>query len=123
MPTGFTAVVCRSQGCADPGTVAPHLVDALRAAVRESPLGVLVSTGCLLGPSACCGRAAAPVVLVQRCDAERRPVAPAVRVGPVRTVADVEALVSWLRTGRLEPGELPGHLLAAHRLMAAAPRN
>lgn len=110
---GFTAVVCRSARCGadDAGTVAADLFAALRAAVRESPLGVLVGTGCLLGPPACRARATAPVVAVQPCDAVRTPTGPAVGIGPLRTAADVDALVRWLRAGRLDPALLPAHLV------------
>ena len=123
--TGFTAVLCTAPGCGadDPATVAGRLVDVLRAAVRDSKLGVLVSTGCLLGRPACTLRVTSPVVVVQPCDAGRRPTAGAVRIGPLRTAADVDALGSWLRAGRLEPGLLPAHLLDVHRQAAAAPMN
>ena len=123
--TGFTTVVCQSPGCGhgDPRAVAGQLFAALRLAVRESRHGVLVSAGCLLGPSICGARATAPMVLVQACDAERRAVAPAMRVGPLRTVADVDALAAWLRAGDLDLGLLPAHLLTVHRRAAAAPLN
>ena len=123
--TGFTAVVCHSRACGsgDPATVAAGLFAALRAAVRESRHGVLVRAGCQLGPSICGSRATAPMVLVQACDAERRPVASAVRVGPLRTAADVDALTAWLRAGDLDPGLLPAHLLDLHRRAATAPLN
>jgi hypothetical protein len=124
-PVGFTAVVCRSVGCgaSDPGTVAVHLFAALAAVVRASRHGVLVSTGCLLGPSACGARTAAPMLVVQPCDEERRPVGVAVRLGPLRTTADVDALVAWLRAGRLAADGLPAHLVGVHHRMAAAPLN
>jgi hypothetical protein len=122
---GFTAVVCTAQGCGidDEATVAGRLVDALRGAVRVSKHGVLVTTGCLFGSAACGVRATAPVVLVQACDAERRPIGVAVRVGPFRATADVDVLVSWLRAGRLDPGALPARLLDLHRRAAVAPLN
>jgi hypothetical protein len=124
-PSGFTAVVCRSAACGrgDSGTVAEELFAALRDTVRRTRHGVLVSSGCLIGPSACRTRAPAPFVLVQPCDPERRPRGSAVHVGPLRTRADVETLVTWLRDGRLDAGLLPAHLLGVHRRMAAAPLN
>jgi hypothetical protein len=99
------------------------LIDALRGVVRSSRYGVLVTTGCLFGEAACGVRARAPVVLVQGCDADRMPTGPAVRIGPLRTGADVEVLASWLRAGHLDPGELPARLLDLHRRAAAAPLN
>lgn len=122
---GFTVVLCTAPGCGagDPATVAGRLVDTLRAAVRQSRLGVLVSTGCVLGGTACALRATAPVVLVQPCDRSRRPTAEVVRVGPMRTAADVDALGAWLRDRVLDPGLLPGHLLDVHRSATAAPLN
>jgi hypothetical protein len=63
------------------------------------------------------------VVLVQACDARRRPTGVAVRVGPLRTSADVGALTAWLRAGRLDPAGLPARLLDLHRRAAAAPLN
>jgi hypothetical protein len=123
--TRFTAVLCTAPGCGidDDGTVAGRLIDALRGAVRASRHGVLVTTGCLFGSAACGVRATAPVVLVQACDAERRPIGLAVRVGPLRTTADVDVLVSWLRAGRLDPAALPARLLDFHRRAAVAPLN
>ncbi|WP_433274097.1 hypothetical protein ACQPZA_24390 [Pseudonocardia xinjiangensis] len=123
--TGFTAVLCTATGCGtgDEGTVAAPLLDVLRSAVRSSRHGVLVTTGCLFDGPACAMRATAPVVLVQACDARRRPTGVAVRVGPLRTSADVDALASWLRAGRLDPAELPARLLDLHRRAAAAPLN
>jgi hypothetical protein len=122
---GFTAVACRSEGCADgdAATVADDLFSALRTAVRDSRHGVLVSAGCLLGQSICGARATAPVVLVQRCNTERRPVGAGVRIGPLRTAADVEAVVAWLRSGALDPRRLPAHVLSLHCGMSAAPLN
>jgi hypothetical protein len=123
--TGFTVVLCTAPACGvgDEGTVAGRLIDALRGVVRSSRYGVLVTTGCLFGETACEVRARAPVVLVQACDADRRPTGLAVRIGPLRTGADVEVLASWLRAGHLDPGELPARLLDLHRQAAAAPLN
>jgi hypothetical protein len=122
---GYSVVMCTAAGCglADPGTVGGRVVEELRAVVGASAHGVLVSAGCLLGRVACAARAAAPVVLVQPCDVERRPVAPVVRVGPLRTEADVQALGAWLRSGDLDPRLLPGHLLGIQHRVAAAGLN
>jgi hypothetical protein len=122
---GFTVVLCTAPACGagDEGTVAGKLIDALRGVVRASRYGVLVTTGCLFGEAACATRARAPVVLVQSCDPDRRPTGLAVRIGPLRTGADVDALVTWLRTGHLDPAQLPARLLDLHRRAVAAPLN
>jgi hypothetical protein len=114
---GYTALVCAAPGCGlgDPATVAAHLVDVVRDAVGSSSHGILVSTGCLFDRASCRLRPTAPVVLVQPCDEERRPTAHATRIGPLRTMVDVESLGGWLRAGDLDPGLLPAHLLVLHR--------
>jgi hypothetical protein len=121
---GFTAVVCTAPGCGvgDRATVAHEVVDVLRDAVRASRHGVLVSTGCLCGAPACRQRAAAPIVVIQPCDAERRPSGRALPIGPLRTSVDVDTLGAWLRGGQLDPGLLPAHLLGLYR-RAIAPLN
>lgn len=128
---GFTAVLCGAGGCgfrtdsAGPAdaTEADRTAEMLRAVVRSSRHGVLVSTGCLLGPTTCRLRTAAPLVLVQPCDAERRPMGPAVHVGPLRSAADVRELECWLRRGRFDPALLPGRLLEVYQRAVAAPTN
>lgn len=118
---GYTAVLCVAGGCAGPA--AGTVLDGLRAAVRASRGGVLVSAGCTLGPVACRLRPAAPLVVVQPCDARREPCGPPLRVGPLRGAADVAALATWLRAGALDVGLLPAHLRAVHRDLAAAAGN
>jgi hypothetical protein len=118
-------MLCAASACGagDEGTVAGKLIDALRGVVRASRYDVFITTGCLFGEAACGVRARAPVVLVQACDPDRRPTGLAVRIGPLRTGGDVEALVTWLRTGHLDPAELPARLLDLHRQAVAAPLN
>jgi hypothetical protein len=108
--SGYTAVTCAA--CTGPGTVGPALQDALRPVVRASTGGVLVGAGCLAG---CAGRPAGPVLLVQPCDGERRPTSPALRIGPLRTGADVDAVTAWLGAGDLDPALLPRHLVVPPR--------
>jgi hypothetical protein len=122
---GFTVVLCTASVCGagDEGTVVGKLIDALRGVVRASRYGVLITTGCLFAEAACRVRARASVVLVQPCDPDRRPTGVAVRIGPLRTAADVDALATWLRTGNLDPAELPARLLDLHRQAVAAPLN
>lgn len=121
--SGYTALSCVAGRCGtgDAATVGDAVVAELRAVVRGSEQGVLVSAGCLLGGAACAERPVAPVVVVQPCDDERRPTSHALVVGPLRTTADVAALGAWLRAGDLDPGLLPAHLLSG-RLLAAARR-
>lgn len=123
--TGFTAVLCTAPGCGpgDAATVSGHLLATLRAVVRGSRHGLLVSAGCVVGSTACGLRPTAPMVLVQPCDAARHPVGPALRVGPLRTRADVDALGAWLRVGELDLALLPAHLRQLHRRVAAAQSN
>src|SRR5690349_4003998 len=102
-PDGFTVVVCQ----ADPCCAGLALIPALRGVVRASPHGVLISSGCTLGPLTCRTRGGGAVVLVQPCDVGRRPVGAAVHVGPLRTRSDVADLVAWLRAGDLDAGGLP----------------
>jgi hypothetical protein len=100
---GFTVVVCQADRCCNELALMP----ALRAAVRASAHGVLISSGCTVGTLTCRPRAVGPVVLVQPCDLDRRPVGAAVHVGPLQTRSDVADLVSWLRAGDLDVGALP----------------
>lgn len=100
---GFTVVVCQADRCCNELALMP----ALRAAVRASAHGVLISSGCTVGTLTCRARAVGPVVLVQPCALDRRPVGAAVHVGPLQTRSDVADLVSWLRAGDLDVGALP----------------
>lgn len=100
---GCTVVVCQAEPCC----AALALMPALRAAIRATPHGVLIASGCTLGTLTCRTRTPGPVVLVQPCDVERRPAGPAVRIGPVRTRSDVADLVAWLRTGELDAATVP----------------
>ncbi|TFV59422.1 hypothetical protein E4P42_08405 [Mycobacterium sp. PS03-16] len=116
---GFTAVVCSS--C--PASAHLAVLDALRAVVRESALGVLVTSRCLAGRFACAtglhGRGT--MVIVQPCTAERRPIGPAHWIGPLTDPADVTTVRDWLRAGAWDPDALPARLTAG--LARAAARN
>lgn len=119
--TGFTLVVCTAPGC---HTEQSNCVAAtLRDCVRSSRHGVLVVSGCTLGPFACRLRPGGSLVLVQPCDAQRRPTAPAIRVGPLRSDGDIAAVQAWIRIARFDPALLPPHLIALHRTTRAAMRN
>jgi hypothetical protein len=98
--SGFVAVRCTA--CA----AHPALDETLREAVRGSRGGILVTTGCVAG-----GGCGGGFVVVQPCDDVQRPTRPALRIGPVHTTADLAAVANWLRAGRLDPRDLPAHLI------------
>ncbi|MEU9381619.1 hypothetical protein AB0D38_11765 [Streptomyces sp. NPDC048279] len=103
----FTLVVCVScQAATD------QMTDELRRAVRDSPHGVMISTGCLRKVLDCAGRRGLHAV-VQPCTADRSPTGSAVRLGPLATVADARSVGAWLRAGMPDDGTLPGRLRAA----------
>ncbi|MER6526243.1 hypothetical protein [Streptomyces sp. NPDC001508] len=102
----FTLVVCASCEAAT-----GQVLDELRRAVRDSPHGVMISTGCLRRILHCAGRRG-PHAAVQPCTAERSPTGAVVRLGPLVTAADVAAVGAWLRAGMPDDGTLPDRLLA-----------
>jgi hypothetical protein len=119
--TGFTLVLCGAGGCYN--DVAAEARSMLRGYVKTTPHGVLVVSGCSLSPALCRFRAEGPLLIVQPCDAGRQPTSPLIRVGPIRTIADVVALRQWLRGGRLDADALPRHLTGLHRSSYAAASN
>lgn len=98
-------------------------MSALRAVVRSSRHGVLVTAGCRLGPLACHTREHGPLLMVQPCDVDRQPVGFAVLVGPVLAAEDVAAVEEWLRGGHYDASLLPGHLRAVQRAVRSATSN
>ncbi|MQY39626.1 hypothetical protein SRB17_76530 [Streptomyces sp. RB17] len=104
----FTLVVCGSCRAAARGRV----MDGLRRAVRECPHGVMVSTGCL-GRVLHCRRGRGLHAAVQPCGVDRAPTGAVVRLGPLVTEADAEAVGAWLRAGMPDDGTLPDRLRAA----------
>ncbi|MER7837601.1 hypothetical protein ABTY98_17255 [Streptomyces sp. NPDC096040] len=103
----FTLVVCAS---CQAGT--DQVMDELRRVVRNSPQGVMISTGCLRKLLGCAGRRGLHAA-VQPCTADRRPTGAVVRLGPLVTAADAAAVGAWLRAGMPDDGTLPDRLLAA----------
>ena len=109
--TGFTVALC--QACGDPEL---PVLQHLRETIRRCPHGVLVSSSCLLGRLSChtrtiSGSPGGAIVVVQPCSStSREPLGHAIRVGPLRTHADLAALARWLRQSRLTPGSLPPRL-------------
>ncbi|WP_421106457.1 hypothetical protein [Streptomyces sp. NEAU-S77] len=73
---------------------------------------MLVSTGCL-GKILDCRRRRGLYAAVQPCAVDRKPSGPVVRAGPIVTIADAEALGTWLRRGMPDDGSLPDRLRAA----------
>lgn len=60
---------------------------------------------------------------MQPCDAQRNPVGPVIRLGPLCTGGDIAELVRWLRRGRFDAGDLPGRMTATQRAIGAAAAN
>lgn len=110
---GVTVVLCGAAGC----HCAQHepLREVLRTVVRSTELGVLVVSGCMCGRPCGAGcradRREGALVAVQPCDVERRPVAPVVLIGPVRTAGDVAAVREWLSNPNYDPATLPRRLV------------
>ncbi len=118
---GYTAVLCAELPCRTEDF--PDTAAALRECVRTSQHGVLVTAGCTAGAPGCRLRRPGPLLLVQPCDAERRPVGPAVRVGPVTGPEDISAIEEWMRDPRLDSAPLPAHLLDFDHRTRSAGRN
>lgn len=118
---GYTLVLCGAPICRA-GPLA-GLSAALRECVRSSRYGVLVMSGCSLGPMGCRLREAGPIVVVQPCDTERRPTRPAVWIGPIRDDGDFAAVQSWIRCASFDPSLLPAHLTVLHRARGAVAQN
>jgi hypothetical protein len=112
----YTAIACQAGPCARGASL---LVQRLREAIRRSPHGVLIATGCLLG-AARCQRGPAhdtgAYLLVQPCDAGRRPDGNVIGIGPVLTTADAAAVAAWVAGGSLDAARLPPRLRARVRL-------
>jgi hypothetical protein len=71
----------------------------------------MVSTGCLEKVLHCRSeRGVYPAV--QACGSDRRPVGGVLRLGPLATEADAEAVGAWLRAGMPDDGTLSDRLRA-----------
>lgn len=109
--TGYTAVLCDTCDYDD----ALPVLDALGNSVRRSPHGVLVRTPCQLGQLWCRSRKKrqrtnGPILLVQPCDARRKPLGTVVAVGPIRTPEDLRAVTQWLESSPTSAEGLPARL-------------
>jgi hypothetical protein len=117
----FTLVVCTNCVAA----LNHSVLDELRQAIRRCPNGVLVCTGCMLGPLTCASRPDGPgvLVLLQPCSVERAPVGSACWVGPINDGDDAATVRAWVERGDWSPGALPHHLRPALNRMRAGSRN
>jgi hypothetical protein len=113
---GFTAAICRAEaGC---GAADGRVLEALRAATRQAPCGLLVATGCLGRHLHCPHHEGNQVprtghrVVVQPCARDRTPLGPALAFGPVIDAAQAEALADWLVDGLRQGRRPPRRLLA-----------
>ncbi|OIJ97678.1 hypothetical protein [Streptomyces monashensis] len=104
----FTLVVCGSCRTA----AGNQVMEGLRRAVRACPHGVMVSTGCLEMVLHCRGGRGVHAA-AQPCEADRRPSGAVVRLGPLVSEADAEAVAAWLGAGMPEDGTLPDRLRTA----------
>ncbi|GAA5157174.1 hypothetical protein GCM10023321_35010 [Pseudonocardia eucalypti] len=140
--TGFTLALCRADGCTG-GTRRRGPVDHVLAdATRRSEHGVLVVTGCLLGPLLCPAARAARTepaagaeptsgneaasgraAMIQPCHPSRRPSGPSLLIGPIRGEEDARELSRWLDTGEFSSAALPTRLCGYADLLARGPSN
>ena len=109
----YTAIACRGPDCERPHN--ETILAGLRECVRRNGYGVLVTAGCLLGRLGChalgvSGRRAGTLVVVQRCAPDRRPIGPALWIGPLSTAEDLASVCRWLDTGDLTSTTLPAPL-------------
>jgi hypothetical protein len=119
--SGVTVVACGVPECPHAAAAPDGCDDELRAAVRETPHGMLVRTGCPRGGTCTAGEASpGPQLIAQPCDAERQPAGPALVLGPLHEAADVAELCAWLRSGATLPA--PTHLVAGMLRAVEAPR-
>ena len=110
----FTVAVCQAGPCCVGGRCV-DLLPRLAAVIRLSRHGVLIRTGCLLRAPRCQASAAHDsgcYLVVQPCDADRRPRGAAIPVGPILTSDDADGVIRWLADGDLDAGRLDARLRA-----------
>ena len=93
----FIAFVCG--GCGQSDSV--NVPEAVRAVIRNCPLGVLAESQCILGGSPCGMRTSGEgvIVAVQPSSPDELPVGgPQIR-GPIATNADLIEFCFWLESG------------------------
>ncbi len=104
----YTLVLCTA--CGSP--VGASSFEQLRATVRRTQHGMLVTTGCLLGEFTCAARRDrdGAVVVLQPCSMARVAQGPASWARVVDDPTDLAALCSWIERGRWEHDDLPDPL-------------
>ncbi|MGY1439395.1 hypothetical protein [Streptomyces reniochalinae] len=115
----FTLVVCTA--CAPASAARP--LERLRVAVRGCPHGVMVTSGCLGLLSTCRRPAAGLFAVVQPCTRRREPSGPPLRLGPILTMDDAEAVSLWLQAGMPDDGTPPARLPARRSPLRTAHLN
>lgn len=117
----YTLVLCTA--CASP--VGSAVLDQLRATVRRSRHGMLVTTECLLGAFTCAARRdrGGAVLMLQPCSPQRVANGPATWLRAVDHPGDLATICAWIERGRWEHDDFPDHLRltlpAARRAIAA----
>ncbi|OSC40319.1 hypothetical protein [Mycobacterium decipiens] len=104
----FTIVLCTT--CSSP--VGPTVLEQLRATVRRTRHGILVTTGCLLGEFTCLTRQSggSAVLMLQPCSTDRVAHGPARWVGAIEDLEDLRLVCAWVAGGRWESDRLPDRL-------------
>ncbi|WP_141564259.1 hypothetical protein [Mycolicibacterium palauense] len=103
----FTLVLCtRCQSA-----LGPAMLEQLRATVRSTRRGMLVTTSCLLGNLTCPARHhRGGIALLQPCSADRVPQGPARLIGAIDSPDDLRDVRAWVQRGRWESEPLPDRL-------------
>ena len=104
----FTLVLCTA--CRS--SLGPAVLEQLRATVRHTRHGVLVTTGCLLGEFTCLARRRSDgaVLMLQPCTTDRIAQGPAKWIGAIDNLDDVQIVCAWLERGHWESDDLPDRL-------------
>jgi hypothetical protein len=124
----FTVIACQATGCR-PAPEVP-VMSTLAATIRRCPHGILLASGCPLGPITCRtwhhSRRQTPgmVIVIQPCTRiDRHTDGPATALGPVHTAQDLAILCRWLETGQLDYRQLPARLRTPPPLLRRAGLN
>jgi hypothetical protein len=109
----FTLVLC--QTCRSP--LGSAVLERLRATVRRTHHGVLVTAGCLLGECTCLARhqGDGAVLILQPCSTDRVAQGPATWIGAIGNLKELQIVCAWVERGHWESDRLP------HRLCLSLP--